>query len=423
MSVQSVTTSHSSASLGNSNQSGQPDIENRGRESVMSGQSIVCFAKDWSEDPTCNNHIMIELAKNNRVLWLNSVSTRAPNLASGRDIKKIFSKIASFFKGAEQVQNNLWVYTPIVLPFPHSRWATAINRWILRVAIKRLRRKLGMRQFQLWIFLPSAGVYAGKLGESLSVYYCTDEWSQFNYVDGPKTAAVERELIRKVDLVFATAQSLVDGRLPINPQTHLARHGVDHPLFAAALLPGTPVPQDIASIRQPILGFYGTVQDWIDFELIEYLASRHPEWSIVLIGKILVDVSGLKKYANIHLLGRREHSQLPNYCKGFAVGIIPYLLNERLLHVNPIKLREYLSAGLPVVSTCLPETQRYPGLCVAAKNPAEFEAAVAEALATDTPQLRRARSDAMREETWEHRVADLSRRIMGVMESKTASGR
>ena len=93
---------------------------------VLSGQNIICFAKDWSETPTSNNHVMAELAKANKVLWLNSIATRTPNLASGRDIKKIFKKLASFLKGPTHIKDNLWVYTPIVLPLPYSRWASAL---------------------------------------------------------------------------------------------------------------------------------------------------------------------------------------------------------------------------------------------------------------------------------------------------------
>jgi glycosyltransferase involved in cell wall biosynthesis len=388
----------------------------------MSGQSIICFAKDFSDVFTSNHHVMLELARRNKVLWINSVATRAPNLASGRDLRRILRKLAGFFRGPQQVRPNLWVYTPIVLPFPHSKIAQRFNRQLLKFMISRLRRRLGMSDVQLWTFLPNVDDYVGALGERISVYYCVDEWSKFTYVDGARTAAAEQRLLRKVDLVFATAQSLVDARLPINPRTYLARHGVQREQFAQAMESCTSVPADIADLPSPVIGFYGTIQDWIDQDLICHMAQRHPEWSIVMIGGVFTDVSRLKQRPNIHLLGRREHAQLPAYCKGFDVGIIPYVLHERILHVNPIKLREYLSAGLPVVSTAFPEAQLYPQWCATTSTPAQFTAAVESALKHDSHDLRRQRSAAMRAETWEQKVSLLCKYVTDVLQTKQAAG-
>lgn len=387
----------------------------------MNGENIICFAKDWDETPTSNNHVMTELAKSNRVLWLNSIATRAPALTSGRDLRKIVRKLASFGKGPQRVRENLWVYTPVVLPLPHSSVATVVNRQILRATIGMVRRALGMREFQLWTFLPNAVDYVGALGESLVVYYCVDEWSKFNYLDGPKTARAERRLCGAADVVFASAQSLVDDRLPLNPETHLARHGVDHALFARALDDATAVPPDLAALPKPAIGFCGTLQDWVDLDLIVCLARRHPEWSIVLIGTPFVDVSRLRDFPNVHLLGRRPHAELPAYCKGFDVGIIPYVLNERILHVNPLKLREYLCAGLPVVSVALPEVRGYEQHCTVALDYGEFERGIEQALRTNTPELRKRRCDAMRAESWQRRVADVAAHVMRVKGSRCLS--
>ncbi|MGE5611475.1 MAG: glycosyltransferase [Bacillota bacterium] len=386
----------------------------------MVGQSIICFAKDWNEDPTSNNHVMRELAKNNRVLWLNSISTRTPSLTNGRDLRKIFHKLVSFFQGAQQVDRQLWVYTPLVLPFPHSRVATLLNRWILQTSICILRHRLGMRDFQLWTFLPNVAQYLGRLGESLTVYYCVDEWSKFSYIAERQTVEAEQQLCRKADIVFATSHALVERRLQYNPETHLATHGVDYELFSQALHPNTPVPADVAALPQPVLGFYGTIQDWVDLDLLSYLAARHPEWSIVLIGRIAVDVSALRRYPNVHFLGRRSHHQLPAYCKGFAVGLLPQKVNDLTLHMNPIKLREYLCAGLPVVSTALPEVNYYRDRCFIAQTYQEFEASIAEALRRDSPQLRLQRNRTMQVETWESKVKQVSAQVMRVKAAQCA---
>src|SRR5258708_6407539 len=113
------------------------------RTAGMKGQNIVCFAKDWDEDPTSNNHIMRLLAKDNRVLWINSIATRKPNLTDTRDLSKMGRKLLTFFRGPKHVADGLRVYTPVVLPFPHSALATWINVWILRVGVALMRRQLG----------------------------------------------------------------------------------------------------------------------------------------------------------------------------------------------------------------------------------------------------------------------------------------
>jgi hypothetical protein len=380
----------------------------------MSGQDIVCFAKDWDEDPTSNNHVMRLLAADNKVLWLNSIAMRTPSFSDKRDLGKIWRKLKSFCKGPREVAKNLWVYTPIVLPFPHSRLAVGVNRLILRASLGLLRRKFGMGDFQLWTFLPNAVEYVGRLGESSVVYYCIDEWSHFTYLDGAKMAAMEEALCRRADVVFATAKSLEERRRPFNPETHLASHGVDYGHFAAALDDETEVAPELAALPRPVLGFFGLIHEWIDLKLVEFLASRHPEWSIVLIGKASVDTSALAKYPNVHLLGRKPYAGLPAFCKGFDVGLIPFAVNELTRNVNPIKLREYLSAGLPVVSTALPEVTYYSDSCVVAYSYEQFEQGVVDALRNDSPGERRRRSDAMKAETWERKVAGLGATVMRV---------
>jgi glycosyltransferase involved in cell wall biosynthesis len=387
----------------------------------MKGENIICFAKEWSEDPTSNNHVMLLLAQENKVLWLNSIAMRRPTFTSGRDLGKVWRKLKSFFRGAEHPAPNLWVVTPIVLPFPHSRLAIAINRWILRATLGHYRRKLGLREFQLWTFLPNAVEYVGKLGESLVVYYCIDEWSTFTYLDGRKMSAMERKLMQRADVCFMTAHSLLESKEDLNPNTFLASHGVDHAHFAKALAPATVTPEEIAALPHPIIGFFGLIHEWIDLELLGGIARRHPDWSIVLIGKSVVDTSVLKSLPNVHLLGRRPYDALPGYCRAFDVGLIPFEVNELTRNVNPIKLREYLSAGLPVVSTDLPEVKFYSDRAYVAHGHDEFIDKIEQALREDSPVARRRRSDSMRGETWEARVAAVGDAIVNVRNAKTRS--
>ena len=379
---------------------------------------IVAFAKDWHEDPTSNHHVLRELARTRRVLWLNSIATRTPKLSSGRDLGKIKRKLREFAKGPVNVENDLWVMSPLALPLPHSAVARAINRQVLRATIRALRLRLGIKDFQLWTFLPTTADYVGTLGEGASVYYCVDEWSMFDYLDRDATVRQERELLGKVDAVFAINQALADAKRAVNPATYVSPHGVDHALFAQALDPALPEPADLAAIPHPRLGFYGTLQSWVDFELLAHVARARPAWQIVLVGQQLVDTSAVRGLPNVHLLGQKPHHDLPAYCKGFDVGLIPYLIDERMQYVNPLKLREYLSAGLPVVSTPVPEVRRYGDRVRIAETPDAFVAACEAALREGGAAARAARSDAMKEETWSARVSQVARTVDEIFERK-----
>jgi glycosyltransferase involved in cell wall biosynthesis len=389
-----------------------------GSESGATKTSIIAFAKDWHEDPTSNHHVLRELAKSRRVLWLNSIGTRTPKLSSGRDIGKIRRKLAELTRGPVNVENDLWVFSPLVLPLPHSAMARRLNREILRATIAGLRRRLDLGEFHLWTFLPNVADYVGLLGESLAVYYCVDEWSMFSYLDREQTVRAERALLAKVDCVFAINAELAEAKRAVHAATHLAPHGVDHALFSRALDDGTVVPSDIAALPRPVIGFYGTLRDWVDLDLVAQVARARPSWSIALIGQQLGDVGPIAGLPNVHLLGRRPHAALPAYCKGMDVGIIPYRIDERMRFVNPIKLREYLSAGLPVVSTAVPEVRRYGRWCAIADAGDAFVAAVERALEGDSRAKRLERSAAMAGETWPARVAAVSRIVDEVARAK-----
>jgi glycosyltransferase involved in cell wall biosynthesis len=381
-------------------------------------QNIVCFAKEWSESPTSNNHVMRTLAAQNRVVWLNSIATRTPKISSARDMRKVSRKIRSFGAGPVEAAPGLFVHTPLVLPLHYTKAAVAVNSVLLRATVARLRRRLAMPDFQLWTFLPTAAPYVGRLGESVSVYYCTDEWSQFTAVDRAAISKMEAELCAKVDVVFAASASLVARKRALNPETHLASHGVDRDHFAAALDPALPVAPELAGIKGPVLGFFGLVEDWIDVDLLADVAARRPDWTVAVIGPAMVDVSRLAARPNVMLLGRRPYADLPRYAKGFSVGLCPFKINELTANVNPIKLREYLSAGLPVVSTDIPECRVRPEWGRVARTAEEFTGQVEAVLGEDTPARRRERSEAMKAETWERKVDALGAHVLRVAERK-----
>jgi len=382
---------------------------------------IVCFAKDWTEDPTSNNHVMRLLARRTPVLWLNSIATRAPSLGDRSDLQKIARKLESFARGAREVAPGLHVATPIVLPLPASAAAREVNARVLQAFVWAQRRRLGIDRFQLWSFLPAAERYVGSLGESLAVYYCTDEWSQFRGVDRAATVAMEQRLLRKVDLCFATSPTLVAAKAASGADVRLASHGVDRAHFARALDDDLEVPPEIAHVRGPVVGFFGLLEDWIDHDLAGWCADQRPDWTFVFIGKAKVDVSALGARKNVILVDRRPYEQLPAYCKRFTVALCHFKRNELTAHVNPIKLREYASAGVPVVATDIPGCHGYPDWCTVAADREAFLAALDRWVVSDTAEKRRARSATMLAETWEARVASIEAAVGQKLASRRRS--
>jgi len=342
-------------------------------EPMLKSKSIICFANDFRGDPTSKQQVMKILSENNTILWINSIAMRRPS-ASVADMSRLWSKVTKFFKGLDQINKNLYVFTPLVLPLPSLKFAQLLNKFLLLSYLKFFIWKLKMKNIQLWTFVPNMISLVGKLGEEKVIYYCVDEWSEFSFLDRETIVRLEKELLLKSDVVITTAKKLYESKIKHNSRTYLVPHGVDFDFFSQALKPSFYVPDDIEILPNPRIGFFGLIHEWVDLGLIEFMAQKHPEWSIVMIGKLVpgIDISRSSAFKNIHFMGQKDYSELPHYCKGLDVALIPFKINELTLNVNPIKLREYLAAGLPVVSTPLPEIIPYKDVVYLAESKEEF---------------------------------------------------
>lgn len=380
-------------------------------------KSIICFANDYDGDPTSKHQVMNVLGRQNRIFWINSIAMRSPNIKSKGDLQRIKSKIRKFFCGVEERRPNFYVFTPLVLPFPHNRAIKVINKYILILFLKFYCKKFKLNNIQIWTFLPNMVGLIGALGEQLVLYYCVDEWSEFSFLPKEEMKEMEQILLKKADIVLTTADKLYKSKAAFNKRTYLIPHGVDFDFFNRALSPDTMVPDDIKSLPGKIIGFFGLIHDWIDLDLISQIAKEYHRDSIVIIGKVedKVDITSLRKQKNIKFLGRRDYSLLPGYCKGIDVALIPFKINELTANVNPIKLREYLSAGLPVVSTALPEVKRcYSNVVHVAESRDEAVRFVAKAAAEKCEPFISQRLSAVIPETWEGKVEQISSLIQGL---------
>ena len=374
---------------------------------MLEGQSIVCFANDWGGDPTSKTHIMRILARNNRVLWVNSVGMRRPT-ASRRDLRRIVGKLRRSLGGCVEVEPNLFVANPLVLPLPGVALVDRLNAGILAAWLRHLCRRHGLERPILWTYPPHVSRLIGRLDERMVVYHCVDQYSAFAGVSRDALIRMEQDLVRRAQVVLTSSEQLCDERRRLNLNTHFVPHGVDVAHFSRALDPATAVPADLRDLARPIVGFFGALAEWVDLPLIRAVATSRPDWSVVLVGKATTDLRPVLGLPNVHVLGQKPYAALPGYCRGFDVGIIPFLQNELTVRANPLKLREYLAAGLPVVSIPLPEVARYDGLIHLANGREAFVAAIEAALAERSETMARRRVEAMRTEAWEATVETIS---------------
>ena len=372
----------------------------------LAGRDIVVFSNDWDGDPLSKTHIMRHLARNNRILWVNSIGNRAPR-ANAHDARRVWRKLSLFATGLRQVEPNLYVITPLALPWYGSQAVRAANRTLLRRQIRRAMRTLAFDRPLSWSFLPASAPVSGTLGEELVIYHCVDEFSAFADTNRKHISELEHQLLRKADLVITSAEPLRTSKARVNPHTVLVRHGVDFHHFVQACDPTTEVPPDVANLPRPVIGFFGLLAEWVDQSAFEACARAHSQGSLVLLGKVAPDVNlaRLRSLPNIHLLGRKKYEDLPRYCRGFDVAIMPFKLNELTLSANPLKVREYLAAGLPCVASDLPEVSKI-GLCKIARSAEDFVRKVDECLA-EGPGPRRERAQKMFFDDWEMRVDEI----------------
>ena len=374
---------------------------------MIEGNDIICFSNDWDADPLSKKHIILRLGRKNRILWVNGIGNRNPTV-SARDIRRLFKKLWQFWRGCRPVEKNIFVFTPLVIPFHGSRVARWFNRHFYRWSIRRAARKLRFRNPITWAYAPSCGEVAGSLNERMIVYHCVDDFSKFTGADKAGIAGLESKLLEKSDLVVVSADALYESKRRSHPNTFLVRHGVDYDHFRKACLPETTVAEELRALPHPVIGFFGLVADWVDLSVIRYLAAERPDWSLVLVGEIQTDVSSLRELPNVHLLGRRNYQSLPGFSKGFDVAILPFVVNDLTLAASPLKMREYLAAGLPVVATPLPEVKKLSHLLRTASTPQEFlsqiEAYLAEGRRGPDPQLSRE----MQSQSWDAKVEELS---------------
>jgi len=384
----------------------------------MSGSefdSMVCFGgEDWwyHNRAHVDMQLMRRFAKWGTVLYVNSIVMQKPNLAEGRKFaQKLCRKAKSIFTGLKRTDAGFWVYSPFSLPVHHISWAGYLNEMLLRFQILCVARKLNMNRPIIWVACPVACNVAIKMKRQKLIYQRTDRFEEFPGVDAKRIKDYDKRLKTKADLTIFVNNVLYEEEAGQCKRALYLDHGVDYDMFASAEN-DTQQPCDITNIPRPIIGFYGGFgEHTTDISLLEKVVDMMPNKSFVFVGRESPECGILANKKNVWMLGQKSYEQIPQYGKCFDVALMPWKQNRWIQACNPIKLKEYLALGKPIVSTPFNELDKYLDVVYEAKTPEDFAQSIEIALNEDSSERVAARRDKIINATWDSKAQMLLKEL------------
>ena len=396
---------------------------------MLKNENIICISSiDWDFIWQGHQEIMSTFARNgNRVLFIENTGIRSPKL---EDVQRLKKRIVSWFKsikGFRKEMENLYVYSPVILPFPYSRVARFINKYLLIRSIKRWMRVMGFSNPIIWTFLPTGTALdiINNIEGKLLIYYCIANF--YELADNPKKVKkTEDELIKRCDLIFAQGKVIQEKCKRLNDNVYIFPFGVNMKVFENFQKSSYNAPSDMKDIKRPIIGYIGGIHKHIDFDLLKFISQNNPELSIVLVGPVQTDTYEIGNFKNIILLGKKDFEELPYYINEFDVCIIPYLKSGYTATVYPTKLNEYHALGKPVISTALPEVEIFNnhngGVVYIGKDYEDFSKNIVNALKEDGDGKKMERITAAEKNGWQNRIEEMSVIINKIIEDKRGRG-
>jgi glycosyltransferase involved in cell wall biosynthesis len=370
---------------------------------------MLVFGEDWGKHPSSTQHLIKHLLADQQILWVNSLGLRRPQL-NKRDLKRIWQKLSSFINQPQSAAHlgsvGPRLVNPLTLPLPGNPLARWCNSKLLSSKLKPLFETNDKPL--LWTSLPSAVDIVGKLGERAAIYYCGDDFSALDGVDHSPIERMEMELATKCQLIITASNALAQ-KFPAH-KTMVLPHGVDYELFS------TPAPKAADLPEGPVAGFYGALAGWFDQQLMIDTARLLPGWTFVLVGPANTDITNLLAEPNIKYLGSRAHHELPRYSQHWDVGLLPFKRNQQIAACNPLKLREYLAAGSPIVSTEFPALDGYRDLVRSGNSARFFAESIQEFYAYKYHRqlMSEIRQQRVCRESWSKRAEDL-KEVLGTL--------
>jgi len=338
-------------------------------------RQLIVFGEDWGAHPSSTQHLISSLCSDVDVIWINSIGLRRPKL-HWRDALRVLKKLTCRFRRppvCTAAKPSFPIIHPIVIPLAQNIWLKKLNRWLLsRQVSPHLNTD---HEVIIWTSLPSAVDYQGCFGEARWWYYCGDDFTGLAGVDHRTVYSFEQQLLTVADKVWVASEVLVEKFAP--QSVELLEHGVDTHLFQSLQTRPADLPP-----KGPIAGFYGAIAQWLDQEFLVALAQLLPDWTFVFIGRELVETDALREQPNVVFLGEKPHHKLAGYVQHWDVSLLPFKNNDQIRACNPLKLKEYLATGTPILSTPFPALDPYQSHISQVENAPDAAAALVAELKT-----------------------------------------
>ena len=330
---------------------------------------FLVFSDDWGEHPSSCQHLFQILTHQHPTIWVNTVGLRLPQFTVQDTVKGV--RKLSAMLGLRQLNksnghngnghngnghnghngHSPHVCVPLMTPFHRPQWLADWNqRSLLRHVSLELKKK-DFQDFTIITTTPTVCDVVDKLQASKIIYYCVDDFSEWPGMEKELILKAEQKLLQHVDTVICSSQPLYEKFQDKYP-THLLRHGVDLKLFSAVPSQEHPC---LAGIPTPRVGYFGNFDKRNNQELITILAKAMPYVSFVFTGPVQDNIAALKKLPNVYFTGAVPYEELPAVVKGWEACLLPYYNNALTVNINPLKLKEYLACGKPVIATPLPD--------------------------------------------------------------------
>ena len=365
--------------------------------------AFLVFSDDWGEHPSSCQHIFKHIVKEHKVLWVNTIGMRNPKL-SITDFGKVFYKIRKMIFGTgssiEQSLHppNLKVCQPLMLPYANFLLVRKLNKYLVVRSVQSKMAEFKMGKAIFVTTVPNACDFVGKFGAKKNVYYCVDDFTEWPGMEHDLVRLMEMKLIEKTDCFIATSQKLYEKLLPYGKPIKLLSHGVDVELFRNMEIEEHSL---LKNIPKPRVGYYGLFDERSDQRLLADLAARLPDVSIVITGRVETDVSLLIEAPNIYFTGAVPYHDLPSIVAGWEACILPYKRNKLTESISPLKLKEYIATGKPIIASPIQELSQYAEYLDLCESTQAWVRIIKRILTSQLFSNKNERKESIEQESWE----------------------